>query len=323
MRKTFTRLPLVLAPMAWLMACGTESTERLLAPAADLSVAGQFSDWSTPVNLGPPVNTSLGEFNAFLSKDGLSLYFACDARCPGFGGFDIWVSGRASETDPWGPPENLGPTINTAFNDHVPTLSPDGHRLYFASDRPGLGANDIYVSRRHDKRDDLGWQAPVDLGDQVNTAANEVPTSLFDEDESGTLTLYIASNRPGGMGDDDIYTVTMGFDETWGPVVSVQELNTPFRDTGPFIRRDGLELFMASNRPGTAGPSDVWVSTRPSTSDPWSDPVNLQVVNSAVLDARPALSFDGTALYFNSTRPGGAGAFDLWVSTRSKVRGPD
>ena len=62
------------------------------------------------------------------------------------------------------------------------------------------------------------------------------------------------------------------------------------------------------------------VSTRPSTSDPWSTPVNLgAVVNSTVLDFRPALSFDGTELYFHSARSGGYGGFDIYRSTRTKA----
>jgi WD40-like Beta Propeller Repeat len=86
--------------------------------------------------------------------------------------------------------------------------------------------------------------------------------------------------------------------------------------------RDGLEIFFASNRPGSVSAivTDVWVSTRPSTSDPWSEPVNLGVViNAAGLEARPALSFDGRSLYFFSDRHGGFGSTDLFVSTRRKV----
>jgi hypothetical protein len=69
---------------------------------------------------------------------------------------------------------------------------------------------------------------------------------------------------------------------------------------------------------------DLWVSTRASTSHPWSAPVNLgPLVNGELIDARPALSFDGTELYFQSTRPGGFGAQDLYSSTRSKLKGQD
>src|SRR5438094_261275 len=111
-----------------------------------------FGVWSAPANVGEPVNSIFADQGAFISKDGLTLYFQSD-RPGGFGGVDLYVSQRSSVHAPWGPPQNLGPRINTAFNESTARLSIDGHRLYFTSDRPGgFGSNDIYVSRRHNKR---------------------------------------------------------------------------------------------------------------------------------------------------------------------------
>ncbi len=303
----------------------------------------QYSDWSAPVNLGPIVNSPGADAGAFISKDGLSLYFgswSCGptpvppCRTDGYGQLDIYVSQRASVEDPWGPPQNLGPGINTSSNEQTPTISLDGHWLYFASDRPGtFGELDLYVSRRHNKRDDFGWQPAVNLGGGVNTSAIERGPAHFEDDETGTVTLYFSSTRPGGVGFEDIYASTLdedAEDETFGPAVLVPELSSPSADTNPAIRRDGLEMFLGSNRPGSilnvlGNPSfDLWVSTRTSTADPWSTPVNLGViVNSSALDFRPALSFDGTELYFHSNRPGGFGLNDLYRSTRTKLKEPD
>jgi Tol biopolymer transport system component len=301
-------------------------------PAAD--DPPQFSDWSAPVNLGPIVNSPATEAGAFISKDGLSLYFGAwscgptpspPCRPDGFGQFDIYVSQRATAEEPWGPPQNLGPTINTSSNEQTPTLSLDGHRLYFASDRPGgFGNLDLYVSRRHNRRDDFGWQPPVNLGSGVNTSTVERSPAPFEDDVTETLTLYFSSNRPAGMAGENIYASTLQPDETFGPAALVPELSSPSADSVPAIRRDGLEMFLCSNRPGTVGGQDLWVATRPSTWDLWSAPVNLgSVVNSTVLDFRPALSFDGTALYFHSERPGGFGGYDLYVTTRTKLKEPD
>jgi hypothetical protein len=301
--------------------------------------APRFSDWSAPVNLGPPVNTPFAEMNPFISKDGRSLYFTC-FNCPGnLGGSDIWVSQRASVSDPWGTPQNLGPNINSTSNDAGPALSSDGHRLYFGSNRPGgFGGNDIYVSRRQNKRDDFAWQPPVNLGSGVNTLADDQGPEYFEDDETGIITLYFASNRPGGPGGNDIYASTLNEvneDETFGPAVLVTELSSPFDDQGPAIRRDGLEIFLGSNRPVSIPPPpglpsqavDLWVSTRTRTSDPWSTPVNLgPIVNSVFSDAGPALSRDGTELYFQSPfRSGNVGGtmFDIWKTTRTKLKHPD
>jgi hypothetical protein len=235
-------------------------------------------------------------------------------------------SPNASLDAPWGAPENLGPAINTAFNDQAADLTPDGHRMYFMSDRPGgFGGNDLYVSRRRDKRDDLGWHLPENLGGVVNTAFNEQLPLFFEDEMTGTTTLYFNSNRPGGVGGSTvIYASMLQPDETFGPAVLVPELSSANRDADPTIRRDGLELILASDRLGSVGGVgrfDLWISTRTSTSDPWSTPVNLgPVINTAEGESRSSLSFDATTLYMISDRPGGSGNQDVWVSTRTKLK---
>jgi len=315
-----------------LAACRRESTgvppETLaIAPLASMAAedAPRYSDWSAPVNLGAPVNTSFIDQGADISKDGLSLYYFC-GNCPDtFGNADIWVAHRASIDAAWGTPQRLGANVNSPSNETAARLSIDGHRLYFTSDRSGgFGGTDIYVSRRRDKRDDQGWEPAVNLGSGVNTSAGEAQPAPFEDEATGTTLLYFASNRAGGPGMNDIYVSTLQADGTFGSAAAVAELNTPSQDQQPAIRRDGLELFLGSDRTGTVGSIDLWVSTRASTTDPWSPPVNLgTVVNSTVQDGRPALSFDGTQLYFQSPRPGGLGSCDLYVTTRTKLQGPN
>jgi Tol biopolymer transport system component len=78
-----------------------------------------------------------------------------------------------------------------------------------------------------------------------------------------------------------------------------------------------LELYFDSNRPGGLGGSDIWVSTRASTSDPWGAPTAVTAVNSPSGETTPEVSFDGLTLYLASNRPGGFGDNDIYVSTRS------
>ena len=291
-----------------------------------------FSDWGAPVNidnLGSTVNSSVIDQHPAISRNGLSLYFISD-RTPGVGGQDIWVCKRASVNDRWGPPQNLGPVVNSSSTENAPALSPDEHLLFFASNRPGgFGGNDIWVSRRHNARDDFDWGPPVNLGAAINTTADEEGPTLFDDEESGSSVLYLTSNRPWsaadcngpGVGDFDIYASRLQDDETFGPICLVRELSSPLRDTRTAIRRDGLEIFITSNRAGGQGLLDLWVATRGSTGAPWSTPVNLgSTVNSVSNDGAPALSFDGTTLYFYSNRPGGRGGNDLQVATRTKLQ---
>jgi Tol biopolymer transport system component len=200
-------------------------------------------------------------------------------------------------------------------------LKPRRGRLYFASDRPGgYGGLDLYVSRR-DKRQDSGWGEPVNLGSEINTSAIEFGPAPFHDDDGRIL--YFSSGRPGGPGLADIYVIRLHGDESFGPAELVVELSSPANDFRPAIRRDGLEIFLDSDRPRSLGGLDIWFSTRARISDPWSLPQNLTVVNSPTSDARPAPSFDGTRLYFSSDRPGGSGNQDIYVSSMTALRPGD
>lgn len=283
--------------------------------------AQRFSEWSAPENLGPVINTSDFEGAPFISKDGLDLLFASN-RITGAPSLDIYVSHRETAGSPWGDPVSLG-TINIpGFDDAFPFLTISGRHLFFVSTRPGgCGNSDIYVARRLDqKRFDM-WSEPENLGCQVNSAGPEFSPSIF-EDEDGMVYLYFSSGlRPGGMGFGDIYFTTLQPDGSWGPVSPVSEFNTPFNEIRPDIRRrDGLEIFFDSNRPGSMM-VDIYTSQRACTLCLWQDPVNLAVLNSDAIDGGARLSFDGTELYFMSNRLGTFGLQDIWVSRRTRLNG--
>ncbi len=90
----------------------------------------------------------------------------------------------------------------------------------------------------------------------------------------------------------------------------------------PCITPDGLTLYFASDRPGGVGQRDIWVTTRSTLSARWGTPINLGgAVNTTAIEDDPFLSADGLSLYFDSTRPGGLGDRDLWVSTRLSSTG--
>jgi Tol biopolymer transport system component len=306
----------------------------LVTFAAGAHAQTVYTPWSEPVNLGAIVNTSVSDFFPSVSKDGLSLYFTSpgDINRPSLGGMDIYVSRRPSLDAPWGPPENVGEPINSPYDDVSPMLTIDGHRMYFASNRPGgYGGNDIYVSRRHNKRDDFEWSVPRNVGEGVNTPANEAGPFLFEDDRTGTITLYFDSNRPDGPGPytedavhngNDIYTSVLQADETFGPAALVEELSTAWADRKPALRPDGLELILTSDRPDRLGVIDLWVSTRESTGDPWSAPTNMgPTINGPGNQSGAAFSLDGRTLYFNaskSSRPG-FGNYDLFFTMRSRV----
>ena len=290
----------------------TDDAAVLAAPVEASLASQRFSGWSTPENLGSTVNSSAIDFTPETSRDGLSLYFA-STRSGGFGATDLWVSQRTSLDEPWGTPVNLGPTINSPGPDAAPYLSRDGHRLFFASGRPGgFGSNDNWVSWRSDTHDDFAWQAPENLGSQVNGPGFDAGATVRNPE------LYFASDRASPIGNLDIYLSLVGPGRTYGPAALVTELSSPGNDLRPSLRFDAREIFLSSNRAGTLGADDIWVSTRRGKSEAWPAPVNVgPPINTPAMERMPALSKDGTTLYFASTRPGGSGSFDLWVARRT------
>jgi hypothetical protein len=312
--------------------------------ACTAASAQQFGPWSSPVNLGPTVNSASDDMHPTLSKDGLSLIFSSN-RPSGAGGLDLWVSQRDSLDSPWQPPQNLT-MLNTPFDDHAANLTMDGHWLFFYSTRPG-GCNDgqrqeLWASHRQNKRDDFGWEPPINLGCTLNApGADDGGPGYWEDDTTGAHYLYFARNyTPANPNGFSIYVSTCTTDlnncnqqQLWSPAEYVAELSSPgFRSTKTAIRqRNGLEIIVTSNRPGTTGALDLWVATRASTQDPWLLPVNLNqdnvdkggdpIVNTTANDGAAALSWDGQTMIFYSNRAGGYGGNDLYMSTRPKLTG--
>lgn len=282
--------------------------------------AQHYSEWDSPQNLGGIVNSAFNDQHPAVSPDGLSLYFVSD-RPGGTGGLDLWVTQRDSSEDPWQPPVPLSSTVNSMATEFAPAFSASGHLLFFGSDRPGgCGDRDIWVSFRRNKRDDFGWQTPVNLGCVVNFSGFDDGPTYIEDDDYGVTLYFTSLNRPGGFGDFDIWASTLNEDGTFNPPINVVELNSTVRDTRTAIRRGGGELLFTSNRSAGIGGLDLWMATRDEQWPFWSVPLNLgSVVNSTANDGAPALSRDGQALFFYSNRPGGVGANDLYVSKRIKI----
>ena len=295
----------------------------LFLAGAQSTHAQKYSAWSTPANLGAAINSAFSDQGPAISKDGLSLYFSSN-RPGGFGGFDMYVSQRMSVDEPWDSPLQLGPTVNTAFDEGNPAFSRDGHFLFFQSRRPGgIGGIDLWVAYREHTHDDFDWQPPVNLGAGVNSIADDNAPSYLENEELGIAQLYFASSRAGGLGGLDIYLSNQMPDRSFGPASLVSDLSTPSADSRPSIRHDGLEIIFQSNRPGALSAAfDLWVATRASALDGWSIPVTLgTTINTTSIENNVNLSSDGRTLFFSSDRPGGFGDLDLYVSTRTKLRG--
>ncbi|MFS8617698.1 MAG: OmpA family protein [Solitalea sp.] len=169
--------------------------------SCDIYVSRLVGDsWSKPENLGAPINSPAWESQPSLAPDGRTLYFASNR--PGtLGGIDLWKS-MLQDDGRWSVPENLGPAINTPYEEQAPFIHPDNQTLYFTSEGwPGMGGKDIFFSRRKDGV----WQQAENVGYPVNTVRDE--SSLI-VSADGKIA-YFASNSLEGQGGYDLYTFEM------------------------------------------------------------------------------------------------------------------
>jgi WD40-like Beta Propeller Repeat len=281
------------------------------APAQKVDeVAGNSSELNTPFLDGCPIQ----------SPDGLSLYMASN-RPGGAGLLDIWVARRESTDVPFGAPENLGQSVNSAADDFCPTPVRGGG-LFFVSRRStaaSCGLGDIYFTRLNPVH---GWSEPAHLGcspDGPNSALDEQGPSYVN---AGGEALYFSRGSASVPG--DIYVSRRTGDGSYGPASPVAELNSPGNDIQPNVRKDGREVVLSSNHgyPGAQGAQDLYVATRERIDDPWSQPANLgAAVNTAAAETRPSLSWDTLTLYLGRA-PGPEGQSDIYVTNRDKLTSP-
>lgn len=155
------------------------------------------NQWDTPFNLGSVVNSSSWDSQPAVTPDGNTLYFVSN-RPGGTGGYDIWKTTLNGEGE-WSKPVNLGPDINTIYDENTPFIHPDGKTLYFSSNGwPGMGSMDIFYSRA---QADGKWGKPVNIGYPINTFNEESGLMVSPDGTEG----YFSSIIRDGLGDMDIY----------------------------------------------------------------------------------------------------------------------
>jgi len=287
----------------------------ILALAAVVMVSSRSANadyiFGIPLNLGPTVNSSAHDDTPSISADGLELYFM-SYRDRGYPYGELYVSTRISTQDPWGPPENLGETINSPDFDGLPCISADGLELYFVTFRPeALSGGAIWVTKRATRKDD--WGSPEPLGrffsGDVYTWAPAI--------SSDGLELYISETNLNFEGDyqGDLWLISRpSISEPWGQPENLgPTVNSTADDGLPSISSDGRMLFFASNRSGGLGNRDLWVTKRATPDDDWGTPVNLGPnVNGGGYEIGPCVSADGRTLYFQSGQNRGTTNQDIW-----------
>lgn len=157
------------------------------------------TEWIDPERMKKPINSEDFEPSATYSPDDKALYFVSN-RAGGFGGLDIYVVYK-DEKGKWGEARNLGPTVNTRYNEDAIFLHPDGKTLYFSSQGHNtIGEYDIFKSTLEGNQ----WSVPVNVGYPINTPDDDRFLTVSASGKHG----YYSSAKEGGYGGHDIYMVT-------------------------------------------------------------------------------------------------------------------
>jgi tetratricopeptide (TPR) repeat protein len=155
--------------------------------------------WSVVTKLNENINTKYWESHASISHDGKKLYFTSN-RKGGYGGLDIYVSERDSTGD-WGPASNIGPVINTPYNEDTPFLGKDDKTLFFSSrGHYNMGGYDIFYSTFLENGE---WSVPLNVGYPLNTTDDD----LFFNPINDGYEAYFSKYDSAGFGNQDIFKV--------------------------------------------------------------------------------------------------------------------
>lgn len=143
-----------------------------------------------------PMKPEEGDCAPFFFNEN-TIVFA-SRRAGGQGGLDLWYTTFADTA--WSEPSNLGPSINSNYDETTPFLAKDGRTLFFSSNRPeSMGGEDVFYAVFDDQK--IDWQVPQNMGAPINTPGNE---AFFHLSADGK-TAFFSSDRFGGYGERDIY----------------------------------------------------------------------------------------------------------------------
>lgn len=220
-----------------------------------------------------------------LTADLLEIFFESTRE----GSDEIWRATRASVDVPFGTPE-LVTELSSASSETSPEVSADGLQIWFVSTRsPTLGDYDVWTARRTAR--DAPWNPPehvIELSSRF-TEHGAAPSP-------DTLAIVVHSNR---AGTGDLFIATRAaIDELWSTPEPVVEVNTEGIESGGHLGAGLTALYFASNRTGSLGRNDLFVSLRDLPTDPFGPPQPIGGVNTADLEDEPWVSPDGTRLFF-------------------------
>lgn len=269
-------------------------------------------------NLGNLINTEYAEHSPGVTADESTMVFTSRRKGTGNkvdadGQFfeDIYISHQ--ENGVWSKPKGIN-ILNTIDHDASITMSANGQEIYvykagYYNNKESNGG-DIYVSKLHGKV----WTKPQKLHSDINSPSKESHISISPDGR----TIYFSSNRPGGYGKMDIYSVKKLPNGKWGAAQNLgPKINTKYDEEAPFIHHDNKTLYFSSKGHNTMGGFDIFKSSF--ENDQWNKPVNIGYpINSTKEDIYYTPTADGKRAYMASYRKGTHGRTDIFI-----VKTPD
>ncbi len=267
------------------------------------------------VNIGREINSEFEDYGPVLNENESEIVFTTRRRDGNtFENVaednkpyeDIFTSTKSGSA--WAKAKNIGPPLNTKFNNSNLALSPDGNTLFLYQDE---GNGDIFFSKRQKNGT---WGAPVALPGLINSTYRESSITITKDGN----TLYFASERPGGLGGSDIYGCTKNTKGEWSRVKNLGPLiNTELDEDAPFIDYDEKTLYFSSRGRKGMGGFDIFKSTLLNLEkNEWAEPVNLGYpINTPDDDVFYVITRDGKRGYYASVRDDGVGYSDIYVVT--------
>jgi Tol biopolymer transport system component len=303
-------LALALVGVVALVGCSCDCDEQTVEPVAP--VTGPFLG-KQPPGTTPELflATALAERDTAWTPDGKQLFYSVFERQRGT------ILSRSEAPGGWSDSEFA--SFSGEFSELEPFITHDGAWLYFISKRPAPGETepgewDIWRA----PRTDAGWGEPEILPAPVNDEHKEFYPSL-----TTTGDLYFTSDRPGGLGGEDIWRAAWtgagwAEPENLGPAV-----NSPGPEFNSLVAPDGSWLIFGSMREGDVGGGDLHIAFRGPGGE-FLPAVNMgEPINSAALDYCPALSPDGSVFFFTSSRvPEGSPEPVTYADLETLMTGP-
>jgi hypothetical protein len=238
------------------------------------------------------VSTHLYERDMAVAPDGKTMYFTVQLSS-GFQSIAFCIKDQKGQ---WTNPEIA--SFSGMYSDLEPAFSPDGKKLFFASNRPVTGTNhkdfDIWYMEKNGEK----WSEPINVGYPVNTSSNEFYPSIS---QKGNL-YFTATKDSLSVGKEDIYKAEWKNGKYQNVTLLDTEVNTKTYEFNAFVAPDeSYIIFSSYGRKDDKGRGDLYISLKDANGK-WKKAVNLSIINTESLDYCPFVSPDGKKLYFTNEK---------------------